>query len=108
MEIVLNSIDDDKKGMFYCVYYDNSRYWGRLLKVFAEDADSVADEVEIDFLQYVGNQYWDFPKRKNKEIIKAKFLFFGPCVPSETSKKGYKFDKDEEAKSFYKNLKNLR
>ena len=27
------SMDDGTIGMFYCVYYDNSQYWGKLLKV---------------------------------------------------------------------------
>ena len=31
---VQESLDDDKKGFFYCTYYDDSRYWGRLLNVY--------------------------------------------------------------------------
>ena len=27
------SIDDDQKGKYYCVYYDEGRYWGRFLNV---------------------------------------------------------------------------
>ena len=27
------SLDDDKCGLFYCIYFDNDRYWGKLAKV---------------------------------------------------------------------------
>ena len=30
-----DSLDDDQKGSFYCVFFDQGRYWGRLLNVFA-------------------------------------------------------------------------
>ena len=33
IERAQESLDDDKIGMYYCVYYDNAQYWGKLLKV---------------------------------------------------------------------------
>ena len=32
----IESLDDDKKGSFYCVYFDEGRYWGRLINVSYE------------------------------------------------------------------------
>ena len=37
------ALDDDTRGKFYCVYYDEGRFWGRLLKVFADDPDADAN-----------------------------------------------------------------
>ena len=30
---VLQGLDDDKIGLFYCVYLDQDQYWGCLVKV---------------------------------------------------------------------------
>ena len=94
-----------KKGMYYCVFYNDGRYWGRLINVFSNDVDDEANEVEMDFLQYKGNNLWEFPTRSNKEIIKSKCLFYGPCTPSVITKRGYQFREDEEANNMYKLLK---
>ena len=32
----MESLDDDTKGSFYCVYFDEGRYWGRLINVSYE------------------------------------------------------------------------
>ena len=78
------SLDDEQKGFFYCIYFDEGYYWGRLLKVFANDSDAPADTVEIDFLRYSCG-YWDFPPKKDVKIIDSKYVFYGPCKPSHTS-----------------------
>ena len=50
LQKVLKSIDDDKKGMYYCVFYNDGRYWGRLINVFSNDVDDEANEVEMDLV----------------------------------------------------------
>ena len=30
------SLHDDKKDSFYCVYFDEGRYWGRLINISYE------------------------------------------------------------------------
>ena len=49
--------------------------------------------------------FWDFPKKENLKIVDAKFGLCGPCVPTVTSKKGYKFKEDEVAIDIFKEWK---
>ena len=74
-------------------------------QVFSNDVEDFADSVEIDFLHYTSCCFWEFPKECDKKIISSKFVFFGPCIPSETTKRGYKFVEDAAACAKYKNIK---
>ena len=40
------------------------RCWGSLKNIWAEDADEDVESVEIDFLQYHNDGYWDFPTKR--------------------------------------------
>ena len=75
--------------------------------MWAEDVDDDADQVEVDFLEYRNNGYWDFPITKKKLNVQVKFIIAGPVTPSETSTKGYKFKEDEETKVLYNRVKKL-
>ena len=48
----LRSLDDDKKGQYYAVFYDERYCWGKVLNVFAGDVDSDVHSVEFSFLTY--------------------------------------------------------
>ena len=97
------SLDDNGKGSFYYVYFDEGR--GRLINVFANDSDDPAEKVEIDFLRYSCG-YWDFSKKRNVKIIDCKYVFYGPCRPSHTCRAGYKFEDDGKALDLYKKINN--
>ena len=101
------SLDDDQVGKFYCVYFDDKRYWGKLLKVFSEDVDEPANMVEMKFLHYKFNKLWDYPRKEDKQMIEAKYIFLGPVIPIYTGKDGYKFDEDEQSLSIYKQIRNM-
>ena len=74
------------------------------VQVFCEDEDEPASSAEFNFLHYSCG-YWDFPKKPDKKIVEVKYVFFGPCVPVETTKKGYKFAEDQDAQVRYKEIK---
>ena len=78
-----DQLDDNQRGKYFCVYFDEGRYWGRLEHVFSEDSDEPADKVQINFLKYSSGGYWDIRKKSKPEIIDAKYVFMGPCIPSE-------------------------
>ena len=61
------SLDDDKKGQHYAVFYDERYYWGKVLNVFADDVDSDVYSVEFSSLTYTYkmDDIWDFPKKKD-------------------------------------------
>ena len=67
------SLDDDMVGKF-CVYYDESKYWGKLQKVFAHCRDTAADQVEIKFIHPVGNikDTFDFSKQDDSQIVDSR------------------------------------
>ena len=65
-----------------------------IFKVFSNDADSAVIKAEFKFLNYQCG-YWDFPKRNDSEIVDIKYVFHGPCIPVETTKKGYRFEENE-------------
>ena len=105
---VQKGLDDDKKGLYYAVYYDQRYFWGKLVNVFAEDKDEDVDMVEMTFLQYKMDQIWDYPKKADVGMIPAKYLFLGPVTPSDIIQgKGYKFVEDTNAMARFKEIKKL-
>ena len=103
---IQSELDDDKRGMYYAVYYDQRYFWGNLTKFFAEDVESDVTAVKIKFLQYKADGIWDYPKQPDISIVSAKFIFFGPVTPAEIiTGKGYKFAEDKDAAILYKQLK---
>ena len=36
IKLATESLYDDKKSSFYCVYFDEERYWGRLINLSYE------------------------------------------------------------------------
>ncbi len=63
--------------------------------MFSFDSESPAEKVELNFLHYKVDGWWDFPKQREQKIIEAKYVFFGPTNPQPPTKRGYKFDDDE-------------
>ena len=102
--ICQESLDDDQKGKHYCVYFDEGRYWGRPMKVFSDDVDTVASRVEMKFLHYMCG-CWKFPKIEDTKIVDAKYVFMDPCTPSDITKKGYKSKEEDVALVKYKAIK---
>lgn len=102
--ICQKSLDDDQKVKYYCVYFDESRYWGRLLKIFSDDVDDSAKSVEMKFLHYTCGS-WVFPKVDDTKIVNVKYVFMGPCTATDITKKGYKFSEDDMALAKYKGIK---
>ena len=102
---------DDNRGKYFWVYYPDSRYWGRLEKVFTDDVDQdVVSQAEFKFLHYSCG-YWDFPKAGDDvhpKIIDADYVMMGPCTPAETKSNGYKFSEDPKAILVYNALKRQR
>lgn len=100
LEDVKKSLDDDKKGFYYGVYYGNNYYWGKVLHVFSDDGDNDADQVEMTFLQYKSDRIWVFPKKIDKDIISVKYIFLGPVSPAAVTVSGYRFNENDiEAKN---------
>ena len=66
-----------------------------------------AKHVEIKILKYSCG-YWDFPKNDDIKIIEFKYVFVGPCMPSQTSKMGYTFNECTEAIRKYKMIKSRK
>lgn len=60
------------------------------MKVFAEDVEANADQVEMQFLKKVENSSdpshlkWDWPTKEDIGIVDAKLCFAGPCIPNLT------------------------
>ena len=38
-----NLLDDDQTGNFVCFFFNEERYWGRLMKVFSDDKETKAN-----------------------------------------------------------------
>ena len=75
-------------------------------QVFSNDSDSNVQQVEMDFLHYKFDGWWDFPKQHEQKIVETKYIFYGPTKPKPPTKLGYKFeDDDEKAFKIYKELK---
>ena len=66
--------------MFFAVFWSKpqSYYWAKLLKVFANDSEEEANEVEMQFLKGVENTSdptqirWDWPTKDDIGIVIAK------------------------------------
>ena len=86
---VQKSMDDDKKGFFYAVYYEQNYCWGKFRKCFANDSMDDVITVEFSFLRYRGDDMWDFPKQLDIEMVEIKYVFYGPCSPEVVTGKGY-------------------
>ena len=100
------SLDDDKKGYFYVVYYGQKYYWGKVQLCFADDADDDVKEAQFSFLRFRGDGLWDFPKKLDIDIVNAKYIFYGPCSPTATiAGQGYKIAYDAAALNCYKSMK---
>ena len=103
-----SSLTDENKGKYFCVYYPDNRYWGRLEKVFYTDVDDEkAAQAEFKFLHYSCG-YWDFPKTGDDvdpKTIDVEYVFMGPCTPAEIKQNGYKFLEDAQAIQIHKTLK---
>ena len=77
------------------------------IQVFSFDVDSDASSVEMDFLHYTTNGYWEFPKEIDTQTIDVNYVFYGPTKPTTTSRKGYQFGKDDvNALDVYRQIKN--
>lgn len=111
----LVQLDDDNVGSFFAFCYKSPRtyYWARLEKVFSDDADSDATQVEVKFLRRVQNTTdscslrWWWPGSEEKVIIDASRCFMGPAVPelTGTSRKScYSFADENKAMNIFKNL----
>ena len=75
--------------------------------MFSDEPDSEATNVEINFLHYASDGYWDFLKNEDIKIVDLKFVFCGPATPLSTSKIGCRFGKEEKkAMDIYKLIKN--
>ena len=104
---VQKSMDDDKKGFFYAVYYGQKYFWGKVRKGFANDSMDDVNTVEFSLLRYRGNDMWDFPKQLDIEMVEIKYVFYGPCSPKVVTGKGYQisFDDIVNAQFWYKSMK---
>ena len=103
------SLDDDKKGQYYAVFYDDRYYWGKVLNVFANDVDSDVHSVEFSFLTYKMDGIWDFPKKKDQSIVAVKYVFLGPVTPSAVvTGKGFWFEGDnDKAQELFRLIKKV-
>ena len=96
------SLDDDKKGQYYAVFYDERYYWWKVLNVFADDVGSDVHSVEFSFLTYKMDGIWDFLKKKNQSIVAVKYVFLGPAITSAVvTRKDFQFDGDMIKHSSY-------
>ena len=86
--LVVPDIKKAKKGLRYRLLSLKELHEKFLFcQVFSNDVEDFADSVEIDFLHYTSCCFWEFPTVSDKKIVSSKFVFFGPCMPSETTKK---------------------
>ena len=85
------------------MYFDEGRYWGRLLKVFNYDEENDnTEKVEIKFL-CKKCEAWDFPSKEDQQIIESEFIFMGPWKLQELAKAWHFFD-DEKKLPYYINM----
>ena len=72
--------------VYYLVPTQNTYYWAKLLKVFANDIEEEANKAEMQFLKRVENTSdptqikWDWPTKDDIGIVDAKLCFAGPEV----------------------------
>ena len=79
---------------------------GESTKNVCTNPDDNADTVEMNFLRYRDDGFWDFPKMQDVEIVDVKYLFLGPFQPLQiVSGKGYKFEEDSAAHSRFSTIR---
>ena len=114
-DIRLSLLTPTSIGKFYCVFYDDKFYWGRLMGCLIQD--NLQNAVKISFLKKKTNEFYDFPHEDSAnyqkaewiKLIKTDMLFFGPCSPAVTNKSGYNFGDDEtNALNVYNRIKQLQ
>ena len=106
IQVLQKHLDDHQKGKFFCAYYDNSFYWGKCLHMFPHDLDSKVDEVDFSFMHLKYDGLWDWPKKEDEKQVASKFVFHGPCMPTQRTKQGFRFAEEEAAIKEYKLYKN--
>ena len=64
IKAVQEALDDFQNGQYFCVYYENTYYWGKALCMFSDDPESNVNEVDVTFLtrKLDGFWDWDWPK----------------------------------------------
>ena len=76
-------------------------------QVYSDDVDTQATKVEMDFLHYTSDGYWDFPKEGDIQLIDTQYIFYGLTTPTSKSRKGYLFGQDDtKAPGIYKLIRN--
>ena len=110
------AIDEENIGQYYAVFWKKPRayYWGKLQKVFADDADDDADSGEFNFLQRKGIStdpsriFYDWPTQTDMDIVDLGRCFYGPTQPIvETVSRGktlLKFECEADVMEAFKNL----
>ena len=104
---VQKSMDDDKKGFFYAIYYGQKYHWRKVRKCFASDSMDDVNTVEFSFLRHHGDDMWDFPKQLDIEMVEIKYVFYSPCSPEVVMGNGYQISLDDiaNAQFQYKSMK---
>lgn len=107
LSAILRELDDHNIGKYFAVFWPKPKayYWGQLQKVFSEDVESDASEVEMKFLKKIENSTdpkrvkWDWPITEDVGIVSAKLCFAGPCTPeitdSSRSKSAMEFQEED-------------
>ena len=102
---IISLVDLSKLGhQFLCAQNRLLISKNSLYSPLSEDADSPNDLVEIRFLRY-SCQYLEFSKKDDSQVVNVKYVFMGPCIPSETMKLGYIFIEDNRALEICKFVK---
>ena len=57
--------------------------------MFAEDPDDPVNSIEFTFLHRKHDGFWDWPRKPDMKQVSSKFVFYGPCLPSAPTKKGF-------------------
>ena len=70
--------------------------------MFAEDPDDPVNSIEFTFLHRKHDGFWDWPRKPDMKQVSSKFVFYGPCLPSAPTKKGFQFPDEEAASKQYK------
>ena len=104
IKAVQEALDDFQNGQYFCVYYENTYYWGKALCMFSDDPESNVNEVDVTFLTRKLDGFWDWPKLKDEKRVSAKFILFGPITPEPPTKNGFKFP-DQQAEKQYRLFK---
>ena len=113
---IISKLDDCNIGDYFAVRWPNpcTYYWGKLLKVFAEDPEADADKVEMKFLHRKQacvdptKFLWDWPSTDDVDIVDATWCFAGPVKPTLTNAvrgKAYmQFDCEKEVMELFNKI----